>query len=387
MIVNTYEELITLSKHLATQRVIAVDTEFMREKTYYAKLCLIQISDEQGEISLIDPIALEDISPLKSVMCNPNVLKVFHAGGQDLEIFYQIFGEAVYPIFDTQSAASLLGYRDQIGYGALVLKELDVQLSKADSFTDWSKRPLEKSQIEYAADDVVYLMQMFPQIIAKLHNLGRQTWLDEEFRQKEQNDYFEVDWNNLFRRVKKVSSLSRRQLAVARYVTIWREKLAQERNIPKKWVCGDETLVEIARRSPQNIEKVKSIRGVTPLVVKNAASLFDAIQKGKELPEDELPEIKRRQKPVEDLESHVDLMMALVRQRAKDNNIATTQLASRSSLEHFAENPDESHELMQGWRKAMVGIELLDLLEGNLSLSLKNGSLAISRTMEENDDI
>lgn len=385
MIIKTYEELEKLSNHLVTQRVIAVDTEFLREKTYYAKLCLVQISDEAGEISLIDPLAIDDLSPLKKVMCNPDVLKVFHAGGQDLEIFYQLFEEAVYPIFDTQCAASLLGYRDQIGYGPLVLKELGVQLSKADSFTDWSKRPLTKSQLDYAADDVIYLMQMYPSIVAKLDELGRRNWLDEEFRQKESSECYETDWDNLYRRVKRISALSRRQLGVARFVAIWREKIAQERNIPKKWVCGDETLVEIARRSPQTIEAVKSIRGVTPAVTKNATALFEAIKMGKALAEDELPEIKRRPKPSEDFDSHVDLMMALVRQRAKDNNIATTQLASRSSLERFAESPDESQELMQGWRKAMIGAELLDLLEGKLSLSLKDGALEVTHKKEENN--
>lgn len=383
MLISTTNDLKELVSQLLTQEVIAIDTEFMREKTYYAKLCLIQIADQYDNVWLVDPLAVPDLSPLKEVMCNPDILKVFHAGGQDLEIFYQHFGAAVNPIFDTQQAAALLGYRDQLGYGALVFEELGIALSKADSFTDWSKRPLEESQLKYAADDVIYLIKVYPQMVQKLKDLGRLNWLDEDFALRATNDYYEIDYDNLFRRVKKVSSLSRRQLGVARYVARWREEIAQEKNIPKKWVCPDETLIEIARRSPLTQEKVKSIRGVTPLVLKNTASLFEAVTKGKNLAEDELPELKKRTRPTEDLESHVDLMMALVRQRAKDNNIATTQLASRSMLEQFASSPEDSHELMQGWKRNMIGLELKALLGGELSLCLKDGSLEVQKSTKE----
>lgn len=381
MLITTTEELKKYVAQMSGEKVIAVDTEFMREKTYYAKLCLIQIADEKGTPTLIDPLSIADMRPLAELMANPAIVKVFHAGGQDLEIFYQLLGVPVAPHFDTQAAAALLGYRDQLGYGALVQEELGVALSKADSFTDWSKRPLEESQLKYAADDVIYLAQMYPQIITKLTELGRLEWLDSELREREDAAYFQLDYGNLFRRVKKVSALSRRQLAVAREVAIWRELLAQKRNVPKKWICADETLIEIARRAPVTQEKVKSIRGVSPLVLKNTASLFEAIEKGKNTPEDELPEIKRRPKPVEDLESRVDLMMALVRARAKDNNIATTLLASRSDLERFAEN-SEGSPLLQGWRKNMIGNELAALLAGELTLRLEGGTLVVSPTKE-----
>lgn len=384
MLITTTEELRSFVERMLNEKVIAIDTEFMREKTYYAKLCLIQIANGDGEATLIDPLSIKDLSPLRELMSNEDITKVFHAGGQDLEIFYQVLGCPVAPHFDTQSAAALLGYRDQIGYGALVQGELGVALSKADSFTDWARRPLEESQLSYAQDDVIYLARMYPGIIEKLQTLGRLDWLDKEFRERETSAYFELDWDNLFRRVKKVSALSRRQLAVAREITIWRERIAQQRDIPKKWVCSDETLIEVARRMPLVLDKLKSIRGVSPLLLKNSNTLFEAVLKGKEVPDDKLPEIKKRPKPVEDLESRVDLMMALVRQRAKDNNIATTLLASRSDLEYFAENCEDSR-LLQGWRKSMIGDELVSLLEGELSLSLENGSLVVSPLRRSND--
>lgn len=382
MLITTTQDLKTYVSQMLHHKILAVDTEFMREKTYYAKLCLIQIADEEGNAVLLDPLSIEDLSPLKELMCNDSIVKVFHAGSQDLEIFYQILGAPVAPHFDTQSAAALLGYRDQIGYGALVQEELGVALSKADSFTDWARRPLETSQLSYAQDDVIYLARMYPNIISKLETLDRLNWLDGELREQEQAQYFELDWDNLFRRVKKISSLSRRQLAVAREVAIWREQLAQKRNIPKKWVCSDETLIEIARRTPSTLDQIKGIRGASPLMAKSSEALFAAIQKGKDVPAEALPEIKKRPKPVEDLESRVDLMMALVRQRAKDNNIATTLLASRSDLEYFAENGEEGR-LMQGWRKDMIGSELVALLDGELSLSLEGGSLVVSPAKKE----
>lgn len=377
MLISTSDDLRKYVQSLSGQPFVAVDTEFMREKTYYAKLCLIQIADADGNATLIDPLAVRDVSPLVELMTNPDIVKVFHAGSQDLEIFYQLMGTPVVNHFDTQSAAALLGYRDQIGYGALVQYELGVVLSKADSFTDWSKRPLEESQMDYAVDDVVYLARMYPLLVEKLSELGRLEWLTPELREKEEPSYFEVDYPNLFWHIKKISALSPHQLAVAREVAIWRETKAQQHNIPRKWVCADETMLEIARRAPQTQEKLKGIRGVNAIALKDSANLIAVIKRGWESPQDSWPAPRKKAKAPDNLDERVDLMMALVRVRAKENNIATSLLASRGDLESFVIDSEQSP-LMQGWRKTMIGQELSELARGEISFSLKDDQLIIS---------
>lgn len=377
MLISTSENLRKYVQSLGDQHFVAVDTEFMREKTYYAKLCLIQIADADGNATLIDPLAVRDISPLTELMTNPAIVKVFHAGSQDLEIFYQLMGAPVVNHFDTQSAAALLGYRDQIGYGALVQYELGVMLSKADSFTDWAKRPLDESQLDYAADDVVYLARMYPLLVQKLKDLGRLEWLIPELREKEEPSYFEIDYPHLFWHIKKISSLSPHQLAVAREVSIWREKKAQNHNIPRKWVCADETMLEIARRAPQTQEKLKGIRGINAIALKDADNLLEVVKRGWDSPQDSWPSPRKKAKAPDNIDERVDLMMALVRVRAKDNNIATSLLASRGDLESFVIDSEQSP-LLQGWRKTMIGQELSELVRGEISFSIKDDQLIIS---------
>jgi len=386
MYISTGEQLIELVRLLKNEEMIAIDTEFMREKTYYARLCLIQIGYDGGEAAVIDPLAIDDLTPLEDILYDDRIVKIFHAGGQDLEIFYQLFGKPVCPVFDTQNAASLLGYREQIGYGALVSGEFDIHLSKADSFTDWARRPLSDAQISYAKDDVVYLAKLYPTMRDKLEEIGRLAWLDEEFAQKCDSSTYEIDYDHLYRRVKKFKSLNRRALGVAQQVAIWREREAQRRNLPKRWVISDETLVELARRAPKDTEAIKMIRGFTPIMVKESKGLIDAIARGIAIPEGELPTVSHTERSTQDVSASVDLMTALVRQRAKENNISTAILASHAMIEKLAESPDAENEVKQGWRKPMVGDELIDLLEGKLSLSLEGPNLKVRRTENHTEE-
>lgn len=379
MYISTGEQLAELVQLLKNEDVVAIDTEFMREKTYYARLCLIQIGYDDGEAAIIDPLAIGDLSPLEDILYDERIVKIFHAGGQDLEIFYQLFGKPVCPVFDTQNAASLLGYREQIGYGALVSGEFDIHLSKADSFTDWARRPLSDAQISYAKDDVVYLVKLYPTMREKLEKIDRLAWLDEDFAQKCNPSTYEIDYDHLYRRVKKFKSLNRRALGVAQQVAIWREREAQRRNLPKRWIVSDETLIELARRAPKDIEAIKMIRGYSPIMVKEGKGLIEAIACGLSIPESELPVLSHNERSTQDVSASVDLMTALVRQRAKDNNISTTILASHAMLEKLVESPDSENEVKQGWRKSMVGDELTDLLEGKLSLSLEGPNLEVRR--------
>lgn len=380
--ITTTSELKELVKKLEASTFLAVDTEFLREKTYFARLCLIQIADDAGNDYLVDPLAIEDLSPLRALFCESDITKVFHAGSQDYEIFYQALGAPVGPVFDTQSAATLLGHCDQTGYGALVQAELDVTLSKADGFTDWSRRPLSDAQLAYARDDVIYLAQLYPVMLEKLAESGRSHWLDEEFASKSEPELYQVDFEQVFRRVKRASSLKGRALGNLSKLASWREHRAQKMDLPRKWVCSDETLIELARRAPRTLDEVKQIRGVSAPVIKNTQEIFRALNEAAAIPQEELPVfVRHRRVPCAD-DAGVDLMMALVHRRAKDNNIAVSQLASRTLCEELISDREQC-ELMHGWRRTLIGEELCSLLDGKLSLTLEDATLVIEPRREE----
>lgn len=382
MYISTPEALRSFIDGLAGVEAIAVDTEFMREKTYYAKLCLIQIATP-ATVALIDPLALKDLSPLKQLFCESDTLKIFHAGSQDLEIFYQLFGAPVTPIFDSQTAAALVGLRTQVGYQELVEKILDIKLKKSDSYTDWARRPLCDAQLSYAKEDVIYLLQLYPELVERMRALKREAWLESEFKTAASAETYKVDPYTMYTRVKKISQFSRRKLAVAMEVAAWRELQAQKHNVPRKWVMSDETLVEAVRRAPKTVDALKQLRGVSSLAVTNSKELFLAIARGEEVPEEDLPVKKHHERIGFETEISVDLMAALVRTRANDNTIAMVQLAPRAELEKLALAPDAPNIITSGWRKEMVGDELVALLRGEICLALKNGNLVTAHHDEQ----
>lgn len=360
-----------------TSAVAGIDTEFMREKTYFAKLCLLQISTDD-DIALIDPLAITDLSPLCELMSDCSVVKVLHAGSQDLEILNRLCGTPVAPVFDTQVAATIAGFQQQVGYGALIHDLLEIKLDKGDSYTDWARRPLTDSQVEYALNDVRYLPEAYRRLLAKLESEGRLSWLADEFSRMEDPATYDIVPEEQWRRLKRVSALNRRQLGVAREVAAWREREAMRRDVPKRWVLGDEAIIEIARRAPETAEQIRSIRGVSDKVGRGVVQgVLSAVSAGVACPEDDLPVIKKRRRQVRDVEGAVDLMVAIVRRRARENGVAMPLIASRDDLERLANGDREGHELLEGWRKGMVGEELCRLLDGELCLRLNDGELVV----------
>ena len=355
---------------------VAIDTEFMREKTYYSKLCLIQIAGGD-ETYLIDPLQGMNLDSLADLLFDENVVKIFHAGSQDLEIFFNLFGRAVSPVFDTQYAAALVGYPEQVSYGALVAGECSVALAKADSFTDWARRPLTDAQVTYARDDVIYLLQLYPQLRSKLTALGRDAWLEDEFARLGDTATYEIDLREMWRKVKRISGLKPRELAIVREIAEYREREAMRRNLPRKWVLSDETIVQIAHRKPKTATDLGAVRGITKIATSQSAAVLEAIRRGLETPESDWPVLTRGTRPAFDLDPGVDLVVALVRQRAKDNNIAMGQIATRTTIEEFVASGGASSDLARGWRLAMVGLEAQGLLSGKLNLSLKQGKLIV----------
>jgi len=377
--VRTAEELKQLVEMLAGAPVLAVDTEFMRERTYWARLCLIQIGTDDVS-AIVDPLAIEDLSPLWDILRDPVTLKVLHAGQQDLEIMWRLMDDTVRPIFDTQVAATLAGFPQQVGYGAIVKELLGVELDKSDTYTDWAKRPLSGTQVEYALNDVRYLPQVYRKLLERLDAHGRMPWLRADFDRLERVESFRVDPEEMFRRLKRLSSLNRRQLGVVQKVAAWRELEAQRRDIPRRWVIGDESLVEIARRCPVDAAALSGVRGVADKLSKSAyPGLLAAVKAGVELPEEDLPRLDKRKRKPADIDGAVDLMAALVRLRAKQHDVAVPLLASRDDLEHLAAGDRDTSPLLEGWRRSIVGDELIELLEGSLALTLVDGALDVHR--------
>lgn len=378
MYIANQEDLEAFAKRAMRSSVLAIDTEFLREKTYYAKLCLLQLATDD-ETAIVDPFEVEDLRVLAPLLENESVVKLFHAGGQDLEILLREVGVLPRPLFDTQVAAALLGHTQQIGYAALVHAECGVTLKKIDSFTDWSRRPLSESQLEYAADDVAYLPRMYERMRAQLVELGRLAWLDRDFEDLADPKRYATNERERYRRLKRVSQLSRRQLAAAREVAAWRELEAQRRDVPRKWVVTDEQIVEACKREARTIDELFMVRGMSDrLSTKDARCVVALMSSALDAPPDAWPEPDRCGKNEPNVDAELDLMCALVRLRAKQNGVAFPTLASHDDLARVARGYREGVDVLRGWRRSLVGEELLRLLEGKIALSLSNGEIKVT---------
>lgn len=379
MFLKDTAELRALTDRARAHGRIAIDTEFMREKTYWAKLCLIQLA-VGDECAILDPLKVDDLSPLFEVLSDPDVIKVLHAGSQDLEIFYRLADGAAGPVFDTQIAATVAGFPSQVGYARLVKDLFDVDLDKSDTFTDWARRPLTPAQIEYALNDVRYLDGAYLELTARLERDGRTSWLAADLTALSDPELYAVRPEEQYRRIKRASSLSRRQLGVLQKVTAWREREAMRRDLPRRWVLSDETLIEVARRRPVDVAALGEIRGLNPRSLgEGAAGLIDAVREGGALSDEELPRIDRKPRTVVDIEGVVELMGALVRVRASEHGIAVPLLATRSDLERLASGERDENGLLSGWRRTIVGDDLVELVEGRLALSVADGKIVVER--------
>ena len=378
MYIANQENLEAFVERARSSSVLAIDTEFLREKTYYAKLCLLQLATDD-EVAIVDPFAVRDLKVLAKLLTDAGVMKLFHAGRQDLEIILREIGVLPHPVFDTQIAAALLGHTQQIGYAALVHSECGVALKKTDSFTDWSKRPLSVSQMEYAADDVVYLPRLYRVMSEALAKKGRLSWLKHDFEELTSPSRYDVQARERFRKLKRASQLTPQQLSAAREFAAWREQEAQKRDMPRKWVVTDEQIVEACKREARTIDELFMVRGIRErLTTRDARRVVALMATGLDAPAETWPELdKGRNEP--NVDAQLDLMCALVRLRAKQNGVAFQTLASHDDLARMARGYTEGVDLLYGWRRALVGEELLDLLSGKIALRLSGGELKIER--------
>ena len=371
MYISTDEELAAFCERARAFEAVAVDTEFLRERTYHPRLCLVQVATPDEAVA-IDPLAVKDTAPLAELLSDSSTVKVFHACGQDMEVLLQSLGVLPAPIFDTQVAAAFLDERQQISYNGLVHAFCGVTLPKSESLTDWSRRPLTNKQLEYAIDDVRYLIQAYHIMLGRLNTQGRLDWVLDELRPLADRKHYVVDKREIYKKVKRVNSCTRRQLGIARELAAWRETRAERHNIPRKWVMSDEVLIALVKRAPRDVASFRSIRGTEQLSEADVTSALMAVERGMTCPPAQLPPAGHARKaPSSDLESVVDLMYALVRLVSDQSGVATTMIASRDDLIEYVDHPDESP-LREGWRFELMGSRLDDLRSGNMGLTVKD---------------
>ncbi len=366
--INTESALTDFCQQIADTPWMMVDTEFLREKTYYAQLCLIQVATQE-RIACIDPLAITDLTPILDLMYSPDITVVFHAARQDLELFYLLRGNLPPNVFDTQLAATVLGYGDQIGYGNLVKQCLDVNLDKAHSRTDWTKRPLDPDQIEYAADDVRYLRDLYKILSQELADKNRTHWLNDDFANLTNPANYEPDPSSVWRRLKGAGRLKGVQLAILQKLAEWREHRAIKSNRPRRWILKDDILLDLARLAPETINKFGMIRGLeSGTIDRFGKELLEQITTAKTIPKEQWPTVKKPQILTTQQDAIVDALMALLRKCCDEQSIAPIAVASRKDIERMVSG-DDSIPLLQGWRKEIVGHHLQKFIDGKIAIT------------------
>ena len=375
MYITSADQLNDFCSRLHSSEVLAVDTEFVRERTYFHKVGLIQVAGK-NECAAIDPILLDDLSPLLEILKDPNKTKVFHAARQDLEILVRLCGQVIPPVFDTQIAAALVGWGSQISFAKLIQKALGKHIHKTETYTDWCRRPLSQNQIQYAIDDVRYLMPAYESLLEKLKQLNRSNWMKGEVSNWENSATFALpDPQTRYMKIKSLRSLKPRNMAVLRELAAWRERLAVTRDCLAKSIVRDETLLEIARKMPADIKDLSSIRGFYHKELgKSGKAIIESVKRGNKVPEDELPTL-----PESDGYSTTrgieELLSAFVQIRSEELKIEPSVLAERKRIHSFATHFEQSmnmddHFLLQGWRKECIGKPMLSLLNGEVGLKI-----------------
>jgi ribonuclease D len=385
-LISESEPLQSLCERLSRGDFVAVDTEFMRENSYWPDLCLLQIGNGE-EAAAIDPKAEGiDLTPLLDLLVdNEEVLKVFHAGGQDIEIIYNLTGRTPHPLFDTQIAAMALGLGEQVGYSNLVESLVGKSLDKGARFTDWGRRPLDKRQIDYAIGDVTHLATLFPRMLDRLRKTGRGEWLDQEMERLADPAHYENAPDEAWKRVR-ISSRKPDVLGRLKAIAAWRELEARGKNLPRGRIMKDETLADVAAHPPADQEALARVRGLSPAWKGNdiGARLLAALAKAEPLPADELPAREDRGPGLGKEGALVaDLLKLLLKIRSREINVASRLIARTEELELLATGRREGLAILEGWRFEQFGRDALDLVEGRLAFAVLGGKLAMTRTEKE----
>jgi ribonuclease D len=390
MLVRDRRTLLELVPRLRAAGAFALDTEFLRERTYRPQLCLVQVAVPDLAVA-IDPLAVGNLAELVELLLDPGIVKILHAGQQDMEIFFAGRGAVPRNVFDTQIAAALLGYGESIGYSRLVEAVLGTRLSKGETITDWTQRPLTPRQIEYALDDVRHLLALRQRLAAELEELGRMEWLAEELTVYEEAGFYRRDSSRAFERIRGAARLSARELAVLKELAVWREEEAEVRDRPRSRILADELLIELARREPSRVEDIQAVRRIHPeLVRRSGKEIVRRVARALASPPETYPRPLERSKDAA-LAPLVDLLEAFLKARAAELRIAPGYIASRSDLFELARSRLQGASapeaealdlpLLKGWRNELVGMDLLAFLEGRSRLAVepRSGRVEIQR--------
>jgi ribonuclease D len=360
--IDNAEKLATALSYLSDSDYVALDTEFMRESTYYPKLCLVQAASA-AHCFLIDPLAIAELRPLVEFLAERSRTKVLHAARQDLEVLSQAHlqtASVAGPIFDTQIAAALLGYPAQIGYGSLVEQRLGHSLAKGHTRTDWSRRPLSAEQLQYAADDAHYLVPLHEDLRSALTEAGRIEWLYEETAELEDARLYRTEPDEAWKRLKGLDRLQPEQRSVAKALAAWREKLAMQRDKPRGWILADESLRDIAERLPRSLEQLEQTRGLPPATLrKRGDELLSVVDQARARAADEADSAVFIRPDSRQL-GRVTQLMGVVRARGEELKISPELLATRRAVEQLVFS-GRADSLLKGWRREVVGERLVAL--------------------------
>lgn len=381
-LIETSAALVEFCDLIKDSDFIAVDTEFMRENTFWPELCLIQVANRE-HAAAIDPLAKDmDLKPLLDLLVyNEDMLKVFHAGGQDVEIIFNLTGKTPHPIFDTQIGQMALGQAEQVGYSNLVEAWIGIQLDKGARFTDWSRRPLDKRQIDYAIGDVTHLAKIFPMMLKKLVKTGRGHWLDEEMEKLADPSNYSVDPNDAWHRIK-IPSRKPDVLGRLQALAAWREREARSKNLPRGRIVKDETLADLAAHPPKDQDGLGRVRGLSATWRSNdiGSRLMDALDNAKPLDRDDMPDRAPRGPGLgKEGVLVADLLKLLLKIRGRELNVAARLIARSDDLEALAAGRRDNIAMLQGWRYDVFGHAALDLVEGRMGFAVQHGKLVMSK--------
>jgi ribonuclease D len=374
-LLTTTAELATLCEELAREPYVAVDTEFMRDRTYWPKLCLVQLAGAKRQAA-VDPLAKGmDLAPLFALLANPRVLKVFHAARQDIEIFYRLTGAVPTPLFDTQLAAMVCGYGEEVGYETLVGRIAKGRVDKSSRFTDWARRPLSAQQLAYALGDVSHLRVIYERLRRQLEQTGRTEWVAQELAELTDPATYNPPLEDAWKRIK-VRSREPRFLAVLRALAAWRETEAQRRDVPRNRIVRDDLLLEIAANRPTSVEELSKLRRIS-LDRQSAAAAVEAVHAALALPEDQLPHQAPPSKLPRGLGPMIELLRVLLKLKCEEHHVAQRLVATTGDLEAIAteERPDVA--ALKGWRLEVFGRAALALKRGELGLAVADGQIVL----------
>jgi ribonuclease D len=380
VLVTDTQALSDLCARLRAEPFVTIDTEFMRERTYYPELCVVQLAGEH-DVAVIDAEADGiDLAPLGELLADASVVKVFHAARQDVEIFLERFGAVPVPIFDTQVAAMVAGFGDQVGYDALVSALTGGQIDKAHRFSDWAARPLSPSQIAYAAADVTYLRLVYLSLCERLQRDGRLEWVREEMGVLADPATYRADPETLWERLRPRTN-NRRMLGLLRAIVAWREREAQRINIPRQRLIKDESLLEIAAAAPTSIDALSRIRGVTRGFAegRTGSGLLAVIREAAALPEDQLPSAPRGREGAKPSPALVSLLKVLLAAKCEEHHVAPKLLASSEDLDRLAAEDAPDLPVLNGWRREVFGDDALALKAGRITLGVEGKRVKLVR--------